>query len=145
MSTSPVSPEDIRAAAEVHHELGPEYSDAVVAAFLDRVDKEVAARVAARLAESSRGRIAKRVSRRTLAAGVAIGACAGALITGISVAHLDHSGPAAPASAVPFVHRPANGKLRVITFPDGNRRVITLPDGRQISLPGPQQPPAQGP
>jgi hypothetical protein len=34
MSTSPLSPEDIRAAAETHQELGPEYSDAVVASFL---------------------------------------------------------------------------------------------------------------
>jgi hypothetical protein len=53
MSTSPVSPEDIRAAAEVHKELGPEYSDAVVAAFIDKVDREVAARVEARLASTA--------------------------------------------------------------------------------------------
>src|SRR5260221_12138851 len=50
MSTSPLSPEDIRAAAEVHRELGPEYSDAVVASFLEKVDREIAARVEARLA-----------------------------------------------------------------------------------------------
>src|SRR5260370_8925875 len=50
MSTSPLSPEDIPAAAEVHRELGPEYSDAVVASFLEKVDREIAARVEARLA-----------------------------------------------------------------------------------------------
>jgi hypothetical protein len=49
MGTSPLSPEDIRAAAGAHHELGPEYSDAVVASFLERVDQEIAARVNARL------------------------------------------------------------------------------------------------
>jgi hypothetical protein len=50
MDDSPLSPEEIRAAAEVHHELGPEYSDAVVASFLGRVDREITARIEARLA-----------------------------------------------------------------------------------------------
>jgi hypothetical protein len=44
MSTSPLDPQDVRAAAEVDRELGPEYSDEVVAAFIDRVDRAVAAR-----------------------------------------------------------------------------------------------------
>jgi hypothetical protein len=69
MSTSPVSPEDVKAAAEIHQELGPEYSDAVVGAFLDKVDKEVAARVEARLAEASRGKLSRPGSRRSLVAG----------------------------------------------------------------------------
>jgi hypothetical protein len=56
---SAVSPEDIRAAAETYRELGPEYSDAVVASFIDKVDKEVAARVAARLAGARRPATAK--------------------------------------------------------------------------------------
>ena len=50
MDDSPLSPEEIRAAAEVRHELGPEYSDAVVASFLDKVDQEITARIDARLA-----------------------------------------------------------------------------------------------
>ncbi len=54
MSTSPLSPDDIRAAAGAHHELGPEYSDAVVASFLQKVDQEIAARVDARLASMPR-------------------------------------------------------------------------------------------
>jgi len=51
MSDSPLSPQEIRAAAETHAELGPEYSDAVVSAFLEKVDRAVAARVDARLAD----------------------------------------------------------------------------------------------
>jgi hypothetical protein len=39
-----VSAEDIRAAAEVHRELGPDYSDAAVASFIDKVDRPLAAR-----------------------------------------------------------------------------------------------------
>jgi hypothetical protein len=33
MSTSPLSPQEIRAAAAVHQELGPEYSDVVVESY----------------------------------------------------------------------------------------------------------------
>ena len=57
--SSELSPGEVRAAAEVHRELGPEYSDAVVESFLERIDRrvaeridrEVAARVDARLRE----------------------------------------------------------------------------------------------
>jgi hypothetical protein len=74
MGTSPLSPEDIRAAAGAHHELGPEYSDAVVASFLDRVDQEIAARVDERLATSRPGtRPVVPENRRTLLKGFAIG------------------------------------------------------------------------
>jgi hypothetical protein len=74
-----VSPDDIRAAAEVHAELGPEYSDAVVAAFIAEVDRQVAARVEARLASTSRTPPADHSSRWQLFKGMAIGVCAGAL------------------------------------------------------------------
>jgi hypothetical protein len=50
MSTSPLGPDDVRAAAELHRELEPEYRDAVVESFLDRVGKEIDARVDQRLA-----------------------------------------------------------------------------------------------
>ena len=76
MSTSPLSPEEIRAAAATHKELGPEYSDAVVESFLERVDREIAARVEARLAPVSREQPvqpAQSHGRRTLLTGVAIG------------------------------------------------------------------------
>ena len=45
---------EIRAAAAAHEELGPEYSDAVVASFLERVEEEIDARVDARMAEAGR-------------------------------------------------------------------------------------------
>jgi len=79
MSTSPLSPQEIRAAAEVHRELGPEYSDAVVASFLEKVDREVAARVEARLAgmlqvpQAPQAQAAPSDSRALLK-GIAIGA-----------------------------------------------------------------------
>jgi hypothetical protein len=74
MSDSPLSPQEIRAAAEAHAELGPEYSDAVVAAFLDRVDQAVAARVDARLADMRQpAPPAEQEDRRTLLKGIAIG------------------------------------------------------------------------
>jgi hypothetical protein len=76
MSTSPLSPQEIRAAAAVHRELGPEYSDAVVESFLDRVDQEITARLDARLGPVPREQPmqpAQSNSRRTLLAGVAIG------------------------------------------------------------------------
>ena len=76
MSTSPLSPQEIRAAAEAHKELGPEYSDAVIESFLERVDREIAARVDARLGPVSREQSvqpAQPNSPRTLLTGVAIG------------------------------------------------------------------------
>ena len=76
MSTSPLSPQEVRAAAEAHKELGPEYSDAVVESFLERVDREIDARVAARLGPAPREqavRPAQPSGRRMLLTGVAIG------------------------------------------------------------------------
>ncbi|MGI8451667.1 MAG: hypothetical protein ACR2MP_31675 [Streptosporangiaceae bacterium] len=76
MSTSPLSPEEIRAAAAAHKELGPEYGDAVIESFLERVDQEITARVDARLGPVSREQpvqSAQSNSRRTLLTGVAIG------------------------------------------------------------------------
>jgi hypothetical protein len=76
MSTSPLSPREIRVAAELHKELGPEYSDAVIESFLERVDQEITARVDARLGPVPREQpvpSAQPNSRRTLLTGVAIG------------------------------------------------------------------------
>jgi hypothetical protein len=52
MGASRLSPDEIRAAAEVHNELGPDYRDAVVESFLEKIDKEVGARIDARLASA---------------------------------------------------------------------------------------------
>jgi len=92
MGTSPLSPEDIRAAAGAHHELGPEYSDAVVASFIEKVDQEIAARVEERLAASRpRTRPAEPENRRALLKGFAIGVASSAaavlLIAGTTPGH----------------------------------------------------------
>ena len=50
MREAPLSAQDIRAAAEVHAELGPDYGDAVVESFLAKLDKQIEARVDERLA-----------------------------------------------------------------------------------------------
>ena len=74
MSDSPLSRQEIHAAAAAHDELGPEYSDAVVASFLEKVDKEIDARVDARLADRRQpAPPAERDDRRTLLKGAAIG------------------------------------------------------------------------
>ena len=74
MSDSPLSRQEIYAAAAAHDELGPEYSDAVVASFLEKVDKEIDARVDARLAGMRQpAPPAERDDLRTLLKGVAVG------------------------------------------------------------------------
>jgi anti-sigma-K factor RskA len=73
---------EIRAAAAAHEELGPEYSDAVVASFLERVEEEIDARVDARMAEARRPEApAGQESRRALWRGIAIGIVVGLFIT----------------------------------------------------------------
>jgi hypothetical protein len=60
VSTSSLTPEELRAAAEVHDELGPHYRDAVVESFMSKIDSEVDARVKARLAEAEGAPLARR-------------------------------------------------------------------------------------
>ncbi len=54
MTESPLSAQDVRAAAEVHRELGPDYGDAVVESFLAKIDKQIEARVDEQLASLAR-------------------------------------------------------------------------------------------
>ena len=56
MATSSLSADEIRAAAETHRELPPEYQNAVIESFLAKVDREIDARVDARLAACGHGR-----------------------------------------------------------------------------------------
>jgi hypothetical protein len=56
MTESPLSAQDVRAAAEVHRELGPDYGDAVVESFLAKIDKQIEARVDQQLASRTRPR-----------------------------------------------------------------------------------------
>jgi hypothetical protein len=82
MSDPLLSPQEIRAAAAAHDELGPEYSDAVVASFLEKVDREVAARVDVRVAGMRQPEPpAELENRRTLLKGIAVGIG----VSGISV------------------------------------------------------------
>lgn len=113
MSTSPLSPQEIRAAAETHKELGPEYSDAVIESFLERVDREITARADARSGIVSRDRPvppAHSDSRRTLLTGIVIGIL---IASGPFIALITKSGPAASifiplflvlAAAIAFSH-----------------------------------------
>ena len=57
MTTSSWTADEIRAAAETHRELPPEYQSAVIDSFLSKVDREIDARVDARVAGYGRGRI----------------------------------------------------------------------------------------
>jgi hypothetical protein len=53
VTDSPLSAGELRAAAETHKELGPEYRDAVLESFVERVGREIDARVDARLAQAA--------------------------------------------------------------------------------------------
>jgi predicted nucleic acid-binding protein len=60
VATSSLSADEIRAAAETHRELPPEYQNAVIESFLAKVDREIDARVDARLAACGHGRLRDR-------------------------------------------------------------------------------------
>ena len=49
MSSTSLTPDEFRAAAETHSELGPEYQSAVIDSFIDKVGREIDARVDARM------------------------------------------------------------------------------------------------
>jgi hypothetical protein len=51
VNTQSLSPDEVRAAAETHRDLGPDYQSAVIESFLDKVGREIDARVDARVAE----------------------------------------------------------------------------------------------
>jgi hypothetical protein len=53
---SSLSADEVRAAAETHRELPPEYQTAVIDSFLSKVDREIDARVDARMASYGPGR-----------------------------------------------------------------------------------------
>jgi len=87
MSDSPLCLQEIRAAAAAHDQLGPEYSDAVVASFLQRVDEEITARAHARLAGMRQPEPpAELDDRRTPLKGVVVGLGSAALPSSWSAA-----------------------------------------------------------
>jgi hypothetical protein len=74
-----MTPEDLRAAAEVHSELGPGYRDAVVESFLAKVGTEIDARVDTRLALAQNGTRQRRAPDNALRLAI------GSLIFGIPI------------------------------------------------------------
>ena len=55
VSSTSLTPDEVRAAAETHRELGPDYQTAVIESFLDKVGREIDARVDSRLAMGQPG------------------------------------------------------------------------------------------
>jgi hypothetical protein len=141
---SPVAAEDILAAAAVHRELGPEYSDAVVASFVEKVDRAVAARVDARLADLAQSESARppRRKRRSLSRRVArdvLAASAGALLAvgavglheitsphpGPPVGRVAHGGCASRAGTSPcFVPAGSKEVRAYVVTGDGQIKVV---------------------
>lgn len=108
MADSRLSPDEIRAAAEVHNELGPEYQDAVVESFLARIDKEVGARIDAQLASARQA--APRVpdpavleKKRAQLGAMAVGSVAAALASGLAVEWSLHYPGSSPVKALATV------------------------------------------
>ena len=52
-------PDGIRAAAEIHRELGPDYDKAVVESFLERLGPEIDARVDTRVVQEIEARVGR--------------------------------------------------------------------------------------
>jgi ferric-dicitrate binding protein FerR (iron transport regulator) len=144
MSDSPVSPEDIRAAAETYRELGPEYHDAVVASFLEKIEREVAARVDARLdahlaaaqpAPRRRRALTKRRARDLAAAG----AGALAVVGVVAAVGIQHSGSPVRSWQVRAVPAVPGGPGQVIVGPNG-KSVVVLPAPQAPGAPKPAAP-----
>jgi hypothetical protein len=103
MGDSPLSGQDIRAAAEVHRELGPDYGDAVVESFMAKIDKHIEARVEQRLAGVTR-RAPRRVDPVRLGKyrNAVAGAAVGSLVAGVPLSVVvwsllrEHGDPASP-------------------------------------------------
>ena len=95
MNTSSLSSEEIRAAAEIHRELGPEYQGAVIESFLDRVGHEIDARVAAGL--RTPGSLAEPRSARPPKHGQPAVIALGSMVLGIPLSAVSAAAGARPA------------------------------------------------
>jgi AcrR family transcriptional regulator len=92
-----LSPEEIRASAEIHRELGPEYQEAVIESFIERVGREIDARVDSRLAAAQQNPVRPVHQPRTMAlaitsialgiplSGIALGLGSGAQLSGLAI------------------------------------------------------------
>jgi hypothetical protein len=154
--TSAVSADDIRAAAYAHRELGPDYGDAVVASFIDKVDREVAARVEARLANPARSTPAAR-ERRPLTRRVVrdvLAASAGALLAvgAVGIHEVTSAHPRPPAGKLAgapcgttagqpspcSLGQSRTNRVRIlrITFSDEFKAAEVIPGSMAGDLPG---------
>jgi hypothetical protein len=108
MDESGLSSDEIRAAAEVHNELGPEYRDAVLESFLERIDGQVATRIEAQLAAlqppapPTSDRVPVDIKRSQFGA-MAVGSVLTAVASGAAVAWSVHYPGSSPAKALAFV------------------------------------------
>jgi hypothetical protein len=108
MGDSRLSPDEVRAAAEVHDELGPDYQDAVVQSFLDKIDREVSARIDAHLDATRPARKpaadpALLDRKRAQLGAMAVGSAVAALASGAAVAWSVHYPGSSPAKALAIV------------------------------------------
>jgi predicted ArsR family transcriptional regulator len=108
MGDSSLSPDEIRAAAAVHDELGPDYHEAVVESFLEKIDQEVGARIDARLAatrqaETSAADRALLDRKRAQLGAMAAGSALAAVASGAAVAWSVHYPGSSPAKALALV------------------------------------------
>jgi hypothetical protein len=133
MSDSPVAPEDIRAAAETYQELGPEYHDAVVASFLAKIDREVAARVEARLADTAAAQAPKRkrrlaaLTKRRVRDLAAAGAGALAVVGVVAAVGVQHSSSPVPSRQVRVGAPPGEDAIWIPVGHHGYRYVVVHP------------------
>ena len=103
-----LSPDGVRAAAEVHNELGPDYRDAVVESFLEKIDKEVGARIDARLAVTRQAQTrtpdpALLDKKRSQLGAMAAGSAVTALASGAAVEWSVHYPGSSPVKALAIV------------------------------------------
>ncbi len=123
MTSSPPSPEEIRAAAEIHRELGPEYDKAVVESFLDRLGPEIDARVDARVAQELQARGGQRAPRPVSPAGMALGSIAlGIPVTAIVATSGSHPAGFAGVLVVWLAIAVINVAYAMFSRPAGPRR-----------------------
>jgi acetyl-CoA acetyltransferase len=113
----PIGPDDIRAAAEVHAELGPDYRDAVLESFLDRVNSEIDARVDQRLAAAQQPQAQRQRSFALAIASMSLGVPVTAIIGALA-----NAGQATEVAVVWIAIAVINVAYAIGFRPPGSRR-----------------------
>jgi hypothetical protein len=91
--TAALPPDEIRVAAETHREVAPEYRDAVIESFLEKVGREIDARVDARLAQQQAQSPARQHGRPGSPFALAIGSIVLGIPLSAIVVSAGHSPP----------------------------------------------------